>query len=212
MADAEQQDAAAAATPDGRRMFAGLGARAKVDDMVAEGMYIAAAATRLALKNRILVEMLTGKDEFDPERFVPDARETLLSLADEAEADAKRTHRQQKTAAGRFSDSDGTHDYRSRDVGNLRRRRKQSLLVANELRARAEDGTQLRVLVEAARDAAWAEVATNIDRTLQIVAARPDLDADYETMRDARMQSLRLVDLPRLSAQRRRLSSRGDAP
>ena len=68
---------------------------------------------------------------------------------------------------------------------------------------RAADDAELRLLIADARDAAWAEVAKNIDRTLRIEASRPDLDPDYDRMRTARMQALRLVDLPKLRAQRR---------
>jgi hypothetical protein len=35
---------------------------------------------------------------------------------------------------------------------------------------------------------------------------RPDVDPDYDVMRGARMQALRLVDLPKLSAHRRKLA------
>ncbi|MCR2812435.1 asparagine synthase [Microbacterium sp. zg.Y1090] len=175
----------------------------KQDDIVAEGLYIASAATRLTLKNRILVDLLTGAEGFEVARFLPDARETLLNLAAEAQADAERAERDRKAARGRHTDSDGTHDYRSRDVRNLRKRRKQSEKIAKELRERAEDPEELTRLVDDARDAAWAEVAKNIDRNLRIEAARPDLDPDYQTMRQARMQALRMVDLPRLRAHRR---------
>lgn len=180
------------------------GRKTPVSEMVAEGLYVAAAATRLALKNRILVETIAGGVYFDPDRFAGEARETLLTLADEAEADADRVQAERKVAKARFSDSDGTHDYRHGDVRNLKRRERQSRKVAKALRERAEDPDELRALVEAAREAAWAEVARNIDRTLRIEAARPDLDEDYATMREARMQSLRLVDLPKLAAHRRR--------
>ncbi|MDQ1130520.1 asparagine synthase [Microbacterium sp. SORGH_AS_0888] len=180
--------------------------RPKLGEIVAEGVYIAAAATRLALKNRILVEILAAGEGFDVERFLPDAKATLLALADEAEEDAARTERERRRARRRFSDSDGTHDYRSRDVRNLRRRRKQSERIARELRERAENPEELRALVEAAREAAWAEVSRNIDSSLRISAARPDLEPDYEKMRRARMQSLVLVDLARLAAHRRRMS------
>ncbi|WP_394278778.1 asparagine synthase [Microbacterium sp.] len=177
--------------------------RVKTRDVVAEGLYIASAATRLALKNRILVHILVDGDDFDSEAFVPDARETLLNLAAEADADAARTERERKAARTRYTDSGGTHDYRRRDVRNLRRREKQSQHVARELRARADDTDELRKLVADAREAAWSEVAKNIDRSLRITAARPDLDADYDRMRGARMQALRLVDLPKLRAHRR---------
>ncbi|MFT4306500.1 MAG: asparagine synthase [Microbacterium sp.] len=180
--------------------------RPKLDDVVSEGLYIAAAATRLALKNRILIDILAVGEGFDVDRFVPDARETLLTLAAEAEQDAERTELERRRARRRHSESDGTHDYRARDVRNLRRRRKQSEKVALQLRARAEDEAELRALVEAAREAAWGEVAGNIDSTLRIEAARPDLEPDYEQMREARMQSVMLVDLARLAAHQRRLS------
>jgi len=182
-----------------------LGQDVRVSDLVAEGVYVAAAATRLALKNKILVEILAGGADFDVDRFMPDARDTLLALAAEADADGVRARLEQKKASRRFRDPYGSHDYSSRDVRNLRRRRKQAERVAAELRARAADDVELRQLVEAAREAAWADVARNIDRTLRIEAARPDLEPDYARMREARMQSLRLVDLPRLAAHKRRV-------
>jgi hypothetical protein len=176
----------------------------RVADMVAEGVYVASAATRLALKNRILVDTLGSGEDFDVERFIPEARDTLLSLANEAEQDARRVEAARKRASRRHSDSFGTHDYRSRDVRNLRKRQHQSERVAQELRERADDPEELRTLVESAREAAWSDVERNIDSTLRIEAARPDLEPDYEKLREARMQSLRLVDLPRLAAHRRR--------
>lgn len=180
--------------------------RVRTRDVVAEGLYIASAATRLSLKNRMLVHILAEGEDFDADRYVPEAREALVMLAEEAEADAARTESERKHARRRHSESDGTHDYRSRDVRNLRRRHKQSLHVAHELRARADDEDELRKLIMDARDAAWTEVAKNIDRALRIEAARPDLEPDYERMRMARMQALRLVDLPKLTSRRRSIA------
>ncbi|PZU44187.1 MAG: asparagine synthase [Microbacterium sp.] len=192
--------------------------RVRTRDVVAEGLYIASAATRLSLKNTILVHILAEGEDFDPARYVPEARDALEVLAAEAEADAARTAAERKRARMRHSESDGTHDYRSRDVRNLRRREKQSLHVAHELRARAADDVELQKLISDARDAAWSEVAKNIDRTLRIEASRPDLEPDYDRMRTARMQALRLVDLPKLRAHRRtaeaqqRLREEGEVP
>ncbi|WP_417564350.1 asparagine synthase [Microbacterium sp.] len=210
MADAERDDAdradgrSASRAGDGRVASWRRPKRMKLADMVAEGVYVASAATRLALKNRILVETLAAGEDFDVERFVPVARATLLDLAVEAEQDAQRIESERRRASRRYSDSYGTHDYRSRDVRNLRKRQKQSAQVAHELRERAESPEELRTLVEGAREAAWAEVERNIDSTLRIEAARPDLEPDYAKLRESRMQSLRLVDLPRLAAHRRR--------
>jgi len=184
--------------------------RVRTRDVVAEGLYIASAATRLTLKNRILVDILAQGEDFDSDRFLPEARAALLMLADEAQADAERTDADRKRARRRHSDSDGTHDYRSRDVRNLRRRARQSQHVAQQLRERAADDDELRRLVADARDAAWAEVAGNIDRTLRIEAARPDLEPDYDRMREARMQALRLVDLPKLRARRRSIDKQSE--
>lgn len=198
---AKEERADAAEKPRG--LFGARERRVRLADIVAEGVYVAAAATRLTVKNRILVDILAAGEDYDVDRFIPQAREALLQLAAEADRDADWAKMQGKIASGRFTESDGTHDYRSRDVRNLRRRRKQSERVAEALRERADDPEELRTLVSAAREAAWAEVARNIDRTLSIEAARPDLEADYSAMREARMQALRLVDLPRLGAHRR---------
>lgn len=185
--------------------------RPRVRDVVAEGLYIAAAATRLALKNRILVESISDDENFDVDHYVAEARVIVLGLADEASAEAERVSRQLKDSWRRFDASSGTHEYRSRDARNLRRRRKQAQHTARELRERAADDEAMTRLVFAARDAAWGELAANIDRSLRATAARPDLDPDYDRMRTARMQALRLVDLPRLGAQRRLREPRAQA-
>ncbi len=67
----------------------------------------------------------------------------------------------------------------------------------------AEDPHVVRTLVEQSRDAAWGDVEANLQRRLAVEGMRADLDPDYEMMRAARMQSLRLIDLPRLAAHRR---------
>ncbi len=173
-------------------------------DAIAEGISIAAAAARLAVRNHILVETIARDEHFDAQRFAPFARATLLHLAEEQEAAAELAQRQRKKAWGKFSDPDGTHDYRDRDTRNLRRRRRQYLGVAKALRAFADDGVSVDALIEQSRDAAWHDVESNLQRRLTVEAMRPEFDPDYETMREARMQSLRLVDLPRLAAHRRR--------
>ena len=113
-----------------------------------------------------------------------------------------------KRARGRHSDPSGTHDYRDRDVRNLRRRAKQSHGVATKLRDMMEDEAALRVIVEEAREGAWADVRHNLDRRLRVEGMRPDQDPDYERMREARMQALRLVDLQALSSLQRAKAKR----
>ena len=178
----------------------------KTSDAVAEGVSIASAAARLAVRNHILVETIAHDESFDVDVIGSYAQETLIALAEEQEEAADLATTQRKRAWGKFSDSDGTHDYRDRDMRNLRKREKQYRGVAKELRNRAADPEAVRELVEQARDAAWGDVEANLQRRLRVEGMRADVDPDYEMMRGARMQALRLVDLPRLSAHRRKLA------
>ncbi|MGO2746696.1 asparagine synthase [Microbacterium sp.] len=172
-------------------------------DAIAEGVAIATAAARLAVKNQILVGTIARGGVFDAEKYLDVAREALRAMATESEQAAENVTRLRKRARGRHSDPAGTHDYRDRDVRNLRRRAKQSAGVAERLNAMIDDPEKLGVLVEEARVAAWADVRGNLDRRLVVEGMRPDQDPDYDAMREARMQALRLVDLQALSSQQR---------
>lgn len=183
----------------------------KTAEAIAEGVSIASAAARLAVRNHILMETIAHDEPFEVSRISPFAHDTLIALAEEQEAAAALAKRQRKKAWGKFTDPDGTHDYRDRDMRNLRKRHRQYVGVAKELRRIAEDPHAVRTLVEQARDAAWGDVEANLQRRLRVEGMRPDLDPDYDTMRAARMQSLRLVDLPRLAAHRRALAEEEDA-
>ena len=116
----------------------------KTAEAIAEGVSIASAAARLAIRNRILVETIAHDEAFDVVAFTPFARETLLGLADEQEQAAALVKRQRKKAWGKFTDPDGTHDYRDRDTRNLRRRQRQYVGVSKELRRRADDPDAIR--------------------------------------------------------------------
>jgi len=174
-------------------------------DAIAEGLQIAAAAARLAVKNRILVGTIAEDEEFDVERFVPFARETVLALAREQEDGAAAVQRYRKKAWGRHRDPTGTHDYGDRDMRNLRLRYKLYVGTAKGLRELAANDDRLAEIVEEARVNAWADVAGNLERRLRVEGMRPDADPDYSTMRDARMAAV-AIDLERLAAHRRHVS------
>lgn len=180
-------------------------------DAIAEGVAIATAAARLTVKNHILVGTIAQGGVFDAARYIEDAREALLAMAAEAEDAAELVTKLRKRARGRHSDPSGTHDYRDRDVRNLRRRAKQSMGVATRLKAMVEDAEALGALVEDARVAAWGDVRGNLDRRLHVEGMRPDQDPDYAVMREARMQALRLVDLQALSSEQRARRKREEA-
>ena len=80
--------------------------------------------------------------------------------------------------------------------------------MAAKLREMMEDPEELGVIVEEARQAAWADVRHNLDRRLRVESMRPDQDPDYDRMREARMQALRLVDLQALSSEQRAKAKR----
>jgi hypothetical protein len=176
----------------------------RTKDAIAEGLSIATAAARLTVRNRILVETIARGGQFDSEVFADFARQTLRALADEQDQAAERVTHQRKRAWGRFSDSSGTHDYRDRDTRNLRRRANQSRGVAKELRALADDPARVEALVAAARMAAWGDVEANLRQRLDVEGMTADADPDYATMRRARMDALRMVDLARLASQAKR--------
>ncbi|KAA9155892.1 asparagine synthase [Microbacterium lushaniae] len=181
----------------------------RTSEAVEEGVSIASAAARLTVRNHILVETISAGATFDRDKLAGFARDTILALAEEQERAAQRMRDLRRGAWGKFSTSSGTHDYRERDMRNLRRRRKQYDGVAKELRAWADDPERVYQLVDAAREAAWGDVEANLQRRLKVEGMTPDADPDYERMRKARMDALRMVDLARLAAhtQRRRQSA-----
>jgi hypothetical protein len=183
----------------------------KTAEAIAEGVSIASAAARLAIRNRILVETIAHDAPFDVATFTPFAHETLIALADEQDQAAALVKSQRKKAWGKFTDPDGTHDYRDRDTRNLRRRGRQYAGVAHALRRMADDPHVVRTLIEQSRDAAWGDVEANLQRRLRVEGMRPELDPDYDRMRAARMQSIRLVDLPRLASHKRHQDAKTDA-
>lgn len=169
---------------------------------IAEGVSIACAAARTSVRNHILVETIARGEDFDPARVAGFAAETLRALADEQDSASKLVRGYRRRTFGKFTDSDGTHDYRDRDGRNLRHRRRQYAGVASKLRKMAEEPDAVRALVAQARDAAWGDVESNLHRRLHVEGMRAESDPDYDRMRGARMQALRLVDLPRLAAHR----------
>jgi hypothetical protein len=174
-------------------------------EAVAEGLQIAWAAARLAVKNIILVETIARGEDFEPETVAESAAAVLSGLAVEQQAAAELVRRQRKKAWGKYSDSMGTHDYRDRDTRNLRKRQRQYAGVAKGLREQAADRAIVMRLVEEARESAWADVEGNLERRLTVEGMRADTDPEYEAMREARMSAVTLIDLQRLEARQRKL-------
>ncbi|SJM59360.1 hypothetical protein FM112_06430 [Gulosibacter sp. 10] len=175
------------------------------EEIVAEGVYIAAAATQLSLKNRILVETLSDDGTgFAADHYIDVARDSLLQLVSEAESECERLERIIQRAGKRRARPMDMHDYRKNDVDNLKKRKAQSELVARELRKRAEDEDALRELVSAAHEAAWTEIARNIQYNLDSEFAPVPTDVEDPEERSGRIHDVIAVDLPKLERERKR--------
>lgn len=169
-----------------------------VEESAAEGLYIAVAATRLLLKNRIVVELLNENRDYDGDHYLDAARDALLELAEESREDAERLEdliRLLRSSRWRRGDRQG---YKRADIDNLKGRLRQAQLVERTLRERAEDSEALREIVIAAHKAAWSEISRNIHDNLEAQFARVEIDEDDREDRERRKAEVASIDLPRL--------------
>ncbi len=185
------------------------GVATDADEIATEGVFIASATTRLAVKNRILVDTLSGNVNFSVDKYVEDARETLLELARESEAEVERIEAMMQKAKRRRSRPMSMHDYQKADLGNLKHRRDLADLVAHKLRERASDNEAVRELVRLAHKAAWGEISRNIQFNLDSeFATVGDLTEDERLERGDRLRDVMRVDLPRLEKDLRIIKKR----
>ncbi|KQO97726.1 hypothetical protein [Leifsonia sp. Leaf264] len=167
-----------------------------------EGVMLAEYSSRMVLKNRILVSILGDDVDFDVERFLPDARDALVRLADEMRAAADRVAQESAAAATLHGRPQDMHDYRSKDLGNLELRERVNRAVARDLEQRAGDDEYLRTFILAARDDAWDDVAGAIGTRLDLERPQSAVDANYRRTRKERMRLVRNVDLARLEIEK----------
>jgi hypothetical protein len=165
---------------------------------VAEGLLLAEYAVRLSVKNRILVDVIGRGNDFDRELAGSHVRAELATLANEHEQAAQRMRRDAKLARWRLGRGRHQHDYRAVDRRNLRRRVAVAEEVARRLRAASEDDDATVALVDAARAAAWDDLASEVQgalRTIPQEAAPPDLDPEERALRQQMVVALDLTAL-----------------
>jgi hypothetical protein len=173
-----------------------------LDHSVEEGLMLADYATRMAVKNHIVVDTIQQGNAFDPIRHTGHASGMLLELADEQDEAAVRIAEAREYVDGRDGDATHPHDYRDVDAGNLRRREKAATALAAALRDRAASEPELLAIVERARVDAWDEVGQAIEASLDAFSGAEALKADYEAERPARLRLLIRRDLAKLEQQR----------
>ncbi|WP_308468612.1 hypothetical protein [Rathayibacter soli] len=170
-------------------------------DAVDEGLLLAEYASRMRLKNRIVIGALTEDLPYSTQRYRDEAREALDVLAAEAEDVAERIAGERRWSATLEGDAEHVHDYRAADLTNLGRREELSEVMATTLRERAEDETFLLGLIERARDDAWGDIASSIEDTLE--RRRIPVDARYLRERAGRIRRFVSEDLAQLATRQR---------
>ncbi|PPI55114.1 hypothetical protein [Rathayibacter toxicus] len=173
-----------------------------VEEAAEEGLMLAQYASRMAVKNRVLMDGLTANVPFDTSRYCVVASAELEKLATESEAAAERLRSLAEQATSVEGRSDHVHDYRSADLENLDHRERLSRLVGQALHERARDKEYLVTLVDAARHDAWRELAVSIEETLDSTPRINPDDEEYRRDRSTRMALVVVDDLMRLAHER----------
>jgi hypothetical protein len=173
---------------------------ATIEEMVDDGVLIAAAAVRLAVKNLIILRSARDHADYSPERVKAAVREELENLAMEKDADAARLRDVGRRAAERDGQPLHHDDYRSVDTELLTKRAEVSERLATRLRELGGDAEFCGALVDRARHDAWEEIAASI--TAQARLSSRAHDADYDRERGGRMLAL-LGDLADLENRER---------
>ena len=169
-----------------------------IDEAAEEGVMLAERAGRMYVKNRILIGALTGTTRYDETHYRGIAQAALERLSNEADAGATRVSAlKQQLVSGAASTVD-VERYSSDDIANMDHRARASQSVAEQLRALSQNSDYLDGLVEAARDAAWGEIATAIEATLG--AQHAPVDEYYERDRAERLKRFIDIDLAALAA------------
>lgn len=171
--------------------------RRAVEEEAEEGLLLAEYATRMRLKNRIIVDTVTAQGSIDPEAWAEEVRLALGGLRLEAEGSARRMEQEARIAALTGGSALHEHDYRASDTENLDRRRLVYRLVARRLLSWENDPTRVAALLEAARRDAQEEIDAALTRA---VRGDPIDRVEDEARLRERLRLIATVDLPALEA------------
>lgn len=175
---------------------------APVEEIVEQGLLVADVATRMTVKNAIIMNALKRKMDYDEQQIVDMVRESVDELAEERERDAR--HIEQVRGEIR---STGRSAWRESEFGDgdnrtLRHRQEVYEGVAEELRRRLDDTEYLERTAERARAAAWHEIGDSLkDRAMHPYYSGGS-SAEYQQARDARIQLFIERDLTELMQDR----------
>jgi len=170
---------------------------ASVEEATSEGLMLAEYASRMKVKNAIIVGVLTRRESYDAEDYLEAATGALQHLATEFDAAADRISRELTAIESLRGSALHAHDYRAGDAANLRHREATLRSLVIELRDRHDDRTYILDLVEKARQDAWADIARAVEESLD--RSTIVVDQSYERERARRMRQV-ARDLARMAA------------
>jgi hypothetical protein len=171
--------------------------------IVDEGMLIAIAAVRMALKNRIIVGALRDHTDYVDADYAAWARLELREVARQNDEDSTRVERlgsylSRTSRSGRGREVEN----KRRDVIRLGRRRTLHDHVAERLRALAADDERVAELVEKARADALQEINEALATRLLEQRIDPH-QPGYVAARAERMRAVGAIDLAALAKRSR---------
>jgi hypothetical protein len=174
-----------------------------------EGMLLLEFATRMRLRNRIVVDILTSDGTVDPDAWARATRNAIRERRAEVEASARRVGREARASWFTSGRARHQHDYRFSDLLNLARRRFVYRLLARRLLVWEHDPAQSAALLDRARRDAQDEIAAEIGRVVSDSATGVE---DESVLRE-RLVLIATVDLPALEfAMRRAAPESGPDP
>jgi hypothetical protein len=145
-----------------------------VDEEAEEGVQLSEYASRMAIKNRMIIDAVRGDEPFDRAFYEGMVREELGRLVAEAEQSSLRMEDERASAGYATGRAASEHDYRRRDVDNLLRRQRVYEAVGRLLSERMNDPYYVEALYEAAHGDAWGEVAEAIEARMIRANAEPE--------------------------------------
>lgn len=161
---------------------------APADRVIEEGVLIAESSVRMQLRNRIIVDVLRDRRDFDREMLVG-----LASMAFDELADREWESAERRAFSSQMELFDDEHAEERTRRESLRRALSQALA------DRAADPVALDAVVERSRDEAWSEISDFIERRAGDVAPH-EADPSYDVERAERLATFVVLDLAGLAA------------
>lgn len=169
-----------------------------VEEAADDGEAMSIQAGLMSLKNKILVQAITGEEGFDPSLFVDSAQEILDDLVKESRSQAAFIQEDIKRAQGKRGEAQYRNDYRRGDLGNLTTRRDTLEMIADRLVEHSENEAWVEDFIRRAHAMAWGELSREMERSLDRTEAMVFGDENYEQEREKRLKEFKNINLAQL--------------